>query len=243
MAAAVPSNGPAGFAAGLWRLEENKIFEVALAKHFQDADRFERIASYLPNKTATDVQRRYRQLEDDLRRIEEDGLLGASQDSSPLNSSEEGPNKKPKADIPVNGDRRKGVPWTEEEHRLFLLGLAKFGKGDWRSIARNFVVSRTPTQVASHAQKYFIRLNSLNKKDKRRASIHDITSPTLGLQAAPAPAALAAPAPAAVALPAQAVMPPPAALFPMPGIPALAIAGAPALSMPVPGPAPFMVQV
>jgi phosphoribosylformylglycinamidine (FGAM) synthase-like amidotransferase family enzyme len=32
-------------------------------------------------------------------------------------------------------------------------------------------------QVASHAQKYFIRLNSLNKKDKRRSSIHDITHP------------------------------------------------------------------
>jgi hypothetical protein len=31
-------------------------------------------------------------------------------------------------------------------------------------------------QVASHAQKYFIRLNSQNKKDKRRASIHDITT-------------------------------------------------------------------
>ena len=73
-------------------------------------------------------------------------------------------------------ERRKGIPWTEAEHRLFLLGLAKFGKGDWRSISRNFVVSRTPTQVASHAQKYFIRLNSMNKKDKRRSSIHDITS-------------------------------------------------------------------
>ena len=32
-------------------------------------------------------------------------------------------------------------------------------------------------QVASHAQKYFIRLNSMNKKDKRRSSIHDITNP------------------------------------------------------------------
>lgn len=30
--------------------------------------------------------------------------------------------------------------------------------------------------MASHAQKYFIRLNSQNKKDKRRASIHDITT-------------------------------------------------------------------
>lgn len=60
-------------------------------------------------------------------------------------------------------------------NRLFLLGLDKYGKGDWRSISRNFVVSRTPTQVASHAQKYFIRLNSINK-DRRRSSIHDITS-------------------------------------------------------------------
>eukprot|EP00899_Mesostigma_viride_P025610 jgi/Mesvir1/6233/Mv00911-RA.1 len=72
-------------------------------------------------------------------------------------------------------ERKKGIPWSEEEHRLFLLGLQKFGKGDWRSISRNYVISRTPTQVASHAQKYFIRLNSMNK-DKRRASIHDITS-------------------------------------------------------------------
>lgn len=72
-------------------------------------------------------------------------------------------------------ERRKGIPWTEEEHRLFLLGLDKFGKGDWRSISRNFVISRTPTQVASHAQKYFIRLNSMNR-DRRRSSIHDITS-------------------------------------------------------------------
>lgn len=59
--------------------------------------------------------------------------------------------------------------------RLFLLGLKKYGKGDWRNISRNFVISRTPTQVASHAQKYFIRQLS-GGKDKRRASIHDITT-------------------------------------------------------------------
>ncbi|URD94071.1 hypothetical protein MUK42_34048 [Musa troglodytarum] len=58
---------------------------------------------------------------------------------------------------------RKGTAWTEDEHRLFLLGLEKYGKVDWKSISRNFVISRTPTQVASHAQKYFIRLDSINK--------------------------------------------------------------------------------
>jgi len=36
-------------------------------------------------------------------------------------------------------------------------------------------VTRTPTQVASHAQKYFLRQNSV-KKERKRSSIHDITS-------------------------------------------------------------------
>lgn len=66
-----------------------------------------------------------------------------------------------------------GVPWTEEEHRLFLVGLQKLGKGDWRGIARNFVVSRTPTQVASHAQKYFIRQSNATRR-KRRSSLFDM---------------------------------------------------------------------
>lgn len=43
----------------------------------------------------------------------------------------------------------------------------------WRSISRQFVLTRTPTQVASHAQKYFLRLSS-GRREKRRASIHDM---------------------------------------------------------------------
>ncbi|XP_078446395.1 transcription factor MYBS3-like [Wolffia australiana] len=69
--------------------------------------------------------------------------------------------------------RKRGVPWTEEEHRMFLVGLQKLGKGDWRGIARNYVVSRTPTQVASHAQKYFIRQTNSSRR-RRRASLFDL---------------------------------------------------------------------
>lgn len=82
-------------------------------------------------------------------------------------------------------ERKKGLAWTEEEHRRFLMGLEKLGRGDWRGIARHYVKTRTPTQVASHAQKHFIRLNSSNKR-KKRASLFDIT----GVQE-PTPAALA----------------------------------------------------
>ncbi|XP_021893657.1 transcription factor KUA1 [Carica papaya] len=72
-------------------------------------------------------------------------------------------------------ERKKGVPWTEEEHRMFLLGLQKLGKGDWRGISRNYVISRTPTQVASHAQKYFIRQTNMSRR-KRRSSLFDIVA-------------------------------------------------------------------
>ncbi|CAL0313299.1 unnamed protein product [Lupinus luteus] len=66
-----------------------------------------------------------------------------------------------------------GVPWTEEEHRAFIFGLEMLGKGDWRGISRNYVTTKTPTQVASHAQKYFLRLTTLNKK-KRHSSLFDM---------------------------------------------------------------------
>ncbi|KAJ4708618.1 putative Myb-like transcription factor family protein [Melia azedarach] len=76
--------------------------------------------------------------------------------------------------MPPTQERKKGVPWTEEEHRKFLMGLEKLGKGDWRGISRNFVTTRTPTQVASHAQKYFLRQATLNKKKQRRSSLFDM---------------------------------------------------------------------
>ncbi|RYQ95724.1 hypothetical protein Ahy_B08g091069 isoform A [Arachis hypogaea] len=55
-------------------------------------------------------------------------------------------------------ERKRGVRWTEEEHKLFL-----------------YVKTRTPTQVASHAQKYFLRRSNLNRR-RRRSSLFDITT-------------------------------------------------------------------
>eukprot|EP00793_Prasinoderma_coloniale_P003346 PRCOL_00005981-RA len=136
-----------------WSVEEERAFENALARHIDEPDteqRWERVASAVGHKSAIDCKRRYELLVEDVRNI----CAGRVPMPNYSNS---------------DGERRKGIPWTEEEHRLFLLGLAKFGKGDWRSISRNFVISRTPTQVASHAQKYFIRLHSMNKDKRSRA--------------------------------------------------------------------------
>ncbi|KAJ1376514.1 SANT/Myb domain, partial [Sesbania bispinosa] len=77
-------------------------------------------------------------------------------------------------------ERNKAVRWTKEEHGRFLVGLENYGRGHWKNIARYSVRTKTPTQVASHAQKYFLRQKLSGGKDnKRRSSIHDITTDNL----------------------------------------------------------------
>jgi len=62
-------------------------------------------------------------------------------------------------------------------YRLFLVGLEKYGKGRWKDISKEFVVTKTPIQIASHAQKYFIHKNvkDIEIKRKTRSSIHETT--------------------------------------------------------------------
>ncbi|XP_050289683.1 transcription factor DIVARICATA-like [Quercus robur] len=186
-----------------WTPAENKLFENALAVYDKESpDRWLKVAAMIPGKTVGDVMKQYRDLEVDVNNIEA-GLIpipGYSTSTSPFtldwNShalAYDGfrqtysiAGKRSSSARPTEQERKKGVPWTEEEHKLFLMGLTKYGKGDWRNISRNFVVTRTPTQVASHAQKYFIRQLS-GGKDKRRASIHDITTVNLIDMKSPSP--------------------------------------------------------
>ncbi|GMG98925.1 hypothetical protein Nepgr_000765 [Nepenthes gracilis] len=234
-----------------WSREQDKAFENALATHPEDsADRWEKIAADVPGKTLEEVKHHYDLLVQDVNQIESGSVplppYSSSSDGSTSHTGEDGVGKKGGHFGHFSGesnhvvkasrsdqDRRKGIAWTEDEHRLFLLGLDKYGKGDWRSISRNYVVTRTPTQVASHAQKYFIRLNSMNK-DRRRSSIHDITSVSNGeLSAAQGPITGQnnnVPAGASAGKSSKQSPQPPA------GPPGVGIYGAPTIGQPIGGP-------
>nr|XP_043635177.1 transcription factor SRM1-like [Erigeron canadensis] len=181
-----------------WSFEEDKVFESALLS-FADgmAQGWHKIAEVLPGKTAAEVRAHYEVLLHDVNAIEsgrvsfsysdDDDNKSVSSLDSDLKTNKTG--KTGKGSKRGDKERKKGTPWTKDEHRNFLEGLRKYGRGDWRSIARNCVITRTSTQVASHAQKYFIR-QAAERKERKRASIHDITTTdttTMPVQPPPMP--------------------------------------------------------
>lgn len=116
-----------------WTQEENKRFENALALYDKDTpDRWIKVAAMIPGKMAGDVIKHYRELEEDISDIEAGLIPAPGYFSSTFSSLECADNqlssddlgefytssgKRSLAALAFNPERKKGTPWTEDEHQ------------------------------------------------------------------------------------------------------------------------------
>lgn len=122
-----------------WSREQDKQFEKALATYPEKSkDRWEKIASDVAGKSVEEVKHHYELLVDDVSRIESGYLevpcYNSSSDGSiadeatrrkgghsgHLNSES---NHGGKGGSKTDQERRKGIAWTEDEHRLLVFLL------------------------------------------------------------------------------------------------------------------------
>lgn len=111
-----------------WNRYDDKLFEKALVMFPEDMpNRWQKIAEQVPGKTVEDVRVHYDALLHDVLEIDsgrvelpkypDDGFLGF-EETGANQISFGGKGRQ------VDGDRKKGTPWTEEEHRyIFCLLL------------------------------------------------------------------------------------------------------------------------
>lgn len=120
----------------LWSREQDKAFENALAIYPEDSlDRWDKIAADVEGKTLEEIKQHYELLVDDISQIEAGCVplpcYNSSSEGSTSHASDEGNSKKgghtghyssesnhgSKASR-ADQERRKGIAWTEDEHRL-----------------------------------------------------------------------------------------------------------------------------
>lgn len=107
-----------------WSREDNKKFESALAIYDKETpDRWLKIAAMIPGKTVYDVIKQYRDLVEDLSEIEAGNVPLPGYLTSPFtfelveSQNYDGNRRRPVTVRGSDHERKKGVPWTEEEHR------------------------------------------------------------------------------------------------------------------------------
>ena len=142
---------PSSNGSNIWRFEEEKAFENAIAMHWIEEDseeQWEKIASAVPSKSLEELKQHYKVLVDDVSAIEAGNIqlpnyvgeevISSNKDShssskatisdkkcncdfgggfSGLGHESAGNSRKGGFSRSSDQERKKGIPWTEEEHR------------------------------------------------------------------------------------------------------------------------------
>ncbi|CAL5427073.1 unnamed protein product [Camellia sinensis] len=108
-----------------WTKEENKRFERALAMYDEKTpDRWLKVTAMIPGKSVYDVMRWYKELEADVSNIEAGRVPFPGYVTSSVtlemvdNHGFDGFRKRPLTGRSSDQQRKKGVPWTEDEHSM-----------------------------------------------------------------------------------------------------------------------------
>lgn len=147
-----------------WSPEDIATFEQGLAAFDESLpDRGGKLQQLLPHKGQEEIMKRYQKLLMQITAIEAGAV--------PIYRNNEFYIRwKENAALHAGGispHDTEGIPWSEEEHRLFLVGVAKFGREDYDHISQHYVVTRSADQVATFAFKYFARIDGARREKIR----------------------------------------------------------------------------
>ena len=139
-----------------WSAQDIAQFEQGLAAFDESLpDRGGKLQQLLPHKGQDEIMKRYQKLLMQITAIEAGAVPIYHNNEFYIRWKEH----MHMASETISPHDTEGIPWSEEEHRLFLVGVTKFGREDYDNISQHYVVTRSADQVATFAFKYFARID------------------------------------------------------------------------------------
>jgi SHAQKYF class myb-like DNA-binding protein len=156
--------GPGQDADETWSAQDIATFEQGLAAFDESLpDRGGKLQQLLPHKNQDEIMKRYQKLLMQITAIEAGAVPIYHNNEFYIRWKEH----VHMASETISPHDTEGIPWSEEEHRLFLVGVNQYGREEYDNISQHYVVTRSADQVATFAFKYFARIDGARREKIR----------------------------------------------------------------------------